>query len=35
MIHKYGVTPLAVSYTDEELKNKISKYIDLSDNGIT
>ena len=35
MIHKYGITPLAVSYTDVELKNKISNFIDLSDNEVT
>ena len=35
MIHKYGITPLAVSYTDVELNNKISNFIDLSDNEVT
>lgn len=35
MIHKYGITPLAVSYTDVELKNKISNFIDLSDYEVT
>lgn len=35
MIHKYGITPLAVSYTDVELKNKISNFNDLSDNEVT